>query len=214
MSREQPLVGAVRSAFVVRGLRLRRGCSHYRYAFPVQGVFLDGLERYAIRKIGLSELERIQAKIGRGHTGYSFDTAYADDEVGLIVQGIAEATGRQPDEILQEFAEDLVPTLLDIYGFVIDSSWTFVDFLLRTESVIHKAVRLNAPSAKPPAIQARRIGSDTVAIAYRSERRLCAVAKGIIRGCATHYRTPVVIGEESCMLKGDPDCVLIVSPQT
>ena len=180
----------------------------------MQGIFLDGLERYAIRKIGLSGLERIQAKIGRGHAGYSFDTAYADDEVGLIVQGISEVTGRQPDEILQEFAEDLVPSLLDIYGFVIDPSWTFVDFLLRTESVIHKAVKLNAPSARPPAILARRIGSDAVAITYRSERRLCAVAKGIIRGCATHYRTVVDIAEDRCMLRGDPECVLTVSPQT
>jgi len=61
------------------------------YDFPVQGIFLDGLERYAIREIGLSAVERIQAKIGRTHTRYSFDTAYADNEVGLIVQGVSEA---------------------------------------------------------------------------------------------------------------------------
>jgi len=96
---------------------------------------------------------------------------------------------------------------------VIDPSWTLIEFLLNTESVIHKAVRLNMPTARPPAIQARRIGPDTVAITYRSERRLCAVAKGIIRGCAKHYRTEVAIGEDSCMLQGDPECVLTVSPQ-
>ena len=106
-----------------------------------------------------------------------------------------------------------MPSLIDIYGFVIDPKWTFVDFLLKTELVIHKAVKLNSPAARPPAILARRLGADTVAITYRSERRLCSVAKGIIQGCATHYKTVVDIAEDRCMLRGDPECVLTVSPQ-
>ena len=179
----------------------------------MQGIFLDGLERYAIREIGLSGVERIHAEIGRSRSGYSFDTSYPDDEVGLIVQGVSEATGTAPDAILQQFARDLVPSLIDIYGFVIDPKWTFVDFLLKTELVIHKAVKLNSPAARPPAILARRLGADTVAITYRSERRLCSVAKGIIQGCATHYKTVVDIAEDRCMLRGDPECVLTVSPQ-
>lgn len=40
---------------------------------------------------------------------------------------------------------------------------------------------------------------------------LCPVATGIVRGAAKHYHVEVVIGEERCMLRGDPECVITVS---
>ena len=140
-----------------------------------------------------------------------FDTTYPDGEIVSIVQSVSLANGLPAEEILQQFAEGLVPSLLDVYGFLVSPRWTFVDFLLNTEAVIHKAVRLNTPSAKPPAIVAHKVALDTVTITYRSPRRLCSVAKGIIRGFATHYKVKAAIGEERCMLRGDPECVITVA---
>lgn len=177
----------------------------------VQGIFLDALERYVVRELGQPGLRRIRELTGRAGRTYLFDTSYPDEEITLIVQGITQATGLPADEILQQFAEGLVPSLLDVYGFIVNPSWNFLDFLLNTEGVIHKAVRLNAPSAKPPAIVAQRLDINTVAITYRSPRRLCSVAKGIIRGAATHYQVESAISEERCMLRGDPECVITVS---
>jgi len=177
----------------------------------MQGVFLDALERFVELELGRAELSRLRGLIGRGDQGYAFDTSYPDDHITLMVQGVSEATGRPPDEILEQFAEGLVPSLLDVYGFAIDQSWTLMDFLINTERVIHKAVRLNSRSARPPAIGVKRIGPDSVVITYRSERRLCSVAKGIIRGAATHYRVQVALREECCMLRGDAECVITVS---
>ncbi|MHB8611981.1 MAG: heme NO-binding domain-containing protein [Candidatus Dormibacteraceae bacterium] len=177
----------------------------------MQGIFLDALERFVVQELGETGLLQARALTGRGTNRYVFDATYPDGEMIAIVQSVSDANGLPPEAILQQFAEGLVPSLLDVYGFLVNPNWTFVDFLLNTEAVIHKAVRLNAPSAKPPAILARIAALDTVAITYRSTRRLCSIAKGIIRGSATHYKVKVAISEGRCMLRGDPECVITVA---
>jgi predicted hydrocarbon binding protein len=49
-----------------------------------------------------------------------------------------------------------------------------------------------------------------VLVTYTSERKLCAVAKGIIQGIASHFQERVVIRERECMLKGAPACLISV----
>ena len=180
----------------------------------VQGIFLDAMERFVVRELGETGLRRIRELTGRADHAYVYDTTYPDEELTLIVQGVSQANGLPADEILQKFAEGLVPGLLDVYGFLVNPRWTFMDFLLNTERVVHKAVRLNTPSAKPPAIKVRLLDTDTIAITYRSPRRLCSVAKGIIRGAATHYQTRAEITEGRCMLRGDPECMITVAVKT
>ena len=179
----------------------------------MQGIILDELEKYVGRNLGVAGLSRMRGLTGRSEGGYRFDASYPDEEVHLIVRGVAEATGKPPDLILEEFAEAMVPGLLAVYGFLINPRWSYLEFLVNTESVIHKGVKLNSPSAKPPAIQARRVGDESVEITYRSRRRLCAVAWGILRGAAAHYGVIVTLTDSQCMLRGDPECVITVSAE-
>lgn len=48
-------------------------------------------------------------------------------------------------------------------------------------------------------------------ITYTSRRRLCAVAKGIMRGVGRHYREELTIEETTCMLSGAAACTLIAT---
>jgi hypothetical protein len=166
----------------------------------VQGVIFDELEKYVVRELGQTGLSRIRDLTGRGNGGYQFDKAYPDDELFVMLRGLVEATKRPPQEIVEEFGEVLASSLLDVY-----------EFLLNTELVIHGGVKLNTPGAKPPLIQALRAGPETVKISYRSKRRLCPLARGIIRGAAAHYKVEIVLTEESCMLRGDSECVITVA---
>jgi hypothetical protein len=177
----------------------------------VQGIFLDAMERFVVQELGEAGLHQVRALTGRGDNRYVFDAAYPDGEIITLAQVVSQASGLPPEEILQQFAEGLVPNLLEVFGFLVNRNWTFVDFLLNTETIIHRAVRLNTPSAKPPTILAHMAAPGTVAITYRSPRRLCSVAKGIIRGSATHYKVKAAISEERCMLRGDLECVITVA---
>ncbi len=51
-------------------------------------------------------------------------------------------------------------------------------------------------------------------ISYRSPRKLCALAKGIVRGAAAHYKVDITISEESCMLRGNPECLITVAKES
>lgn len=177
----------------------------------MQGVIYDELEKFIAARLGEPGLTRIRNLTGRGDRGYAFDASYPDDELSTIMRGLVEATGRRPEELVEEFGEAMVPGLIEIYGFLINPRWSFIDFLLNTEDVIHRGVKLNTPNARPPELQAVRNGPDSVTVRYRSKRRLCPLAKGIIRGAASHYHVDIAISEASCMLRGDPECLITVS---
>jgi hypothetical protein len=178
----------------------------------MQGVIFDELEKFVGGQLGEPGLTHIRSLTGRA-AGYEIGANYPDDELNVIVGALLEATGQPPEELIEAFGIALVPGLLAVYGFLINPRWSFVDFLLNAEAVIHRGVRLNTPSAQPPALQCKRQGPDSVTITYRSKRRLCPLAKGIVRGAATHYRVAVAMSEEQCMLRGDPECLITVSEQ-
>ena len=192
-------------------VRRARWVPPLRTIWRVQGIFLDELEKFVVRELGQTGLARVRGLTGRGTSGYRFDASYPDDELKLIIRGLAEATATHPEDLMEQYAEAMVPGLLEVYGFLVDPRWSFIDFLVNTQDVIHKGLKVSSPAAKPPDMQVQRIGAEGVAIFYRSKRRLCPVAKGIIRGAAAHYQVQVVIGEERCMLRGDPECVITVS---
>ena len=177
----------------------------------VQGVIYDELEKFVAARLGEAGLTRIRNLTGRGDRGYDFAATYPDDELSVIMRGLVEATGRPPEELVEDFGVAIVPGLLEIYGFLVNPRWSFMDFLLNTESVIHNGVKLTTPSARPPELEATRNGPDSVTIRYQSKRRLCPLARGIIRGAAAHYRVEVAITEARCMLRGDPECLITVS---
>ena len=177
----------------------------------MQGVIFDELEKYVSQEMGAASLERIRSLTGRDDHGYALGATYPDEELGVIVGAVAAETGRPAQEVIEAFGVALVPGLLEIYGFLINPRWSFMDFLLNTEGVVHRGVRLNSPYAQPPALQTERAGPDSVAITYRSKRALCSLAKGIVRGAAAHYRVEITIVEERCMLRGDPECLITVS---
>jgi hypothetical protein len=179
----------------------------------MQGIILDELDKYVGRELGHAGVSRIRALTGRREGSYRLDGSYPDEEVHLIVRAVAEATGKPPEVVMEQFAEAMVPGLLAVYGFMVNPRWSFLEFLINTEGVIHKGVRLAAPSAKPPEIQAQKAGPESVTILYRSRRRMCSVAKGIIRGAAAHYHVAITITEDKCMHRGDPECVITVTAE-
>src|SRR5262249_34163774 len=89
--------------------------------------------------------------------------------------------------------------------------WKTLDLLENTEKLIHTAVRVGNPGARPPVLSCVRSTLDELQIVYSSERQLCRVAKGIVKGVARHYGETVHITDDACMLRGDPFCALQVT---
>ena len=71
-------------------------------------------------------------------------------------------------------------------------------------------MRRDHPAASPPLLRCVRKAPDEVIIHYGSHRRMCGIAKGIVRGLARQYGEKVSLAEPTCMLKSGAECQLVV----
>lgn len=71
-------------------------------------------------------------------------------------------------------------------------------------------MRATIRGAYPPKLHVQPLNELGVLVSYTSERGLCALLEGLLRGTAAHYGEQVVVEEIQCMHRGDPGCVFSV----
>jgi len=176
----------------------------------VQAVIFAELKKYAETRLGADAWRPLLREAGVTRPLYAPGQDYPDQEAGAIVGVASRKTGLAPDAVLQDYGEFIAPDLVRMYAHIIAPGWRTLDLLEHTEEAIHKAVRRDNPKASPPRLKCARKGPDEVVIHYSSPRRMCGVAKGIVRGLARHYGEKVSLTEPTCMLKGGSECQLVV----
>jgi len=133
---------------------------------------------------------------------------YPDKEFFDIVGAASKTLNRPANDIIEDFGAFIAPDLLGMYAVLIKPAWRTLDVIENTETVIHSVVRVNQAGADPPQLKARRVGPDEIELIYDSPRKLCRLAKGIIRGVAAHFDERIQIVEHGCMLVGAATCVI------
>ncbi len=176
----------------------------------MHGVIFLELKSYVGAKLGASAWDTLLEKAGLAGKIYLPVKEYPDAEALSLVTTACAITGQQPGPLLEDFGEYIVPDLLQFYGGQLDPAWKTLDVIENTEETIHKVVRRRNPGAKPPELRCERTSPREVLIRYSSGRRMCGVAKGISKGLATHFGESVLVKESTCMLKGDPECLISV----
>lgn len=131
---------------------------------------------------------------------------YPDAEAVAMLDGIAKRTGVPLPDVVERFGEFLGPHLFKVAGSAIDPRWSVLDLVENTESLIHSIVRVRNPGATPPVLETLRHDRRHLQLVYTSKRRLCRLARGLVRGIANHLGEAVEIEETSCMHDGDPFC--------
>ncbi|MBV9774893.1 MAG: heme NO-binding domain-containing protein [Gemmatimonadetes bacterium] len=177
----------------------------------MHGIIFAELKKYVDARLGADAWRPLLREAGLGSRIYVPVRTYPDEEVVALVSAASRTTGLAPAAILEDFGEFIAPDLIGMYRSLIRAEWRTLDFIANTEQTIHKVVRLNDSQALPPEIACTRSGSREVVVHYNSPRRMCAVARGIIRGVAAHYGEQVVVTEPRCMHRGDPACEISVA---
>lgn len=176
----------------------------------MHGIIFAELQKYVDAKLGPGKWQVLVKEAGLGSKLYLANQEYPDSEVVALVVTASRLTGLEAAVILEDFGQFIAPDLIGMYRAMIKPDWKTLEVIENTEATVHKAVRLKDPSAKPPELQVTRSGPQEVVITYRSPRKLCAVAKGIAKGLAKHYRETISISESTCMLKGAAACRIAV----
>jgi predicted Ser/Thr protein kinase len=176
----------------------------------MQGLIFLQLQKFAQRQGGAALWERLVREAGVPRKAYAPVRNYPDDELTALVGAANRALNLPVPAILEAFGEFLAPELLRLYERLIDPRWKTLDLLENTDKIMHSAVRVGNPGAKPPVLECIRTTENDLHIIYTSGREMCSLAKGIIRGLARHYDETITVTEEACMLRGDPYCALEV----
>lgn len=172
----------------------------------MHGFIFSELQRFVVESFDQATWRELVRRAGTSTADFKNFLEYPDGDALALVQTASEMTGKDPGEILTSFGAFLGHQLVKVYRPLIDPSWKTLDVLLHTEQTIHRIVRSRNRQARPPVLRFTREGPDEVMLHYASQRKLCALAKGIIHGLAEHYGESVETSDESCMLNGDSEC--------
>lgn len=176
----------------------------------MHGVILTELEKFVTQHHGADAWREVQRRAELPARIYVTSATYPDSDVVALVGAASALTGKPASEVMEAFGEAIVPGLLQVYGRMVKKGWRTLDVLEHTEAAIHTVVRRQPPGAEPPQLSCVRSNPGEVIVTYRSSRRMCAVAKGIIRGIAAHFGERILVQEPQCMLKGAGECRISV----
>ncbi|WP_170977203.1 heme NO-binding domain-containing protein [Halorussus salinisoli] len=178
----------------------------------MHGIVLKGLKDFVTTEYDHEAWQAIQDGAGLEGKVYVPVTEYEDADVLGLVDAASAITGEEVPDLLDAFGRFLVPPLVETYGVHVDEDWTGLELVANVETYIHEALRAKQLSTyTPPALSSEWVGDDRVKVTYDSERELCPLAIGLLRGIESYYDETFEIEEETCMLDGDDECEILVA---
>ncbi len=177
------------------------------------GVIFEFLRDYVIERHGGKETWHALLK-ANGHSVYKqfFPVAeYPDEEIVGLAQSAAEALQLPLPVVLEDFGAFTANQLLDFYHMYANPDWKSFEVIENASGSIHDAVHKHNPDRKPPCIVARRDSNSLLIIHYQSQRQLCDVVKGIVRGLGERFGESLSLRETQCMHNGAEKCIIEVS---
>lgn len=136
---------------------------------------------------------------------------YDDGELTALVGGISRAQGASADEVVRGFGRVALPALAARYPEFLTPHASVKPFLLTLDRVIHREVAKIYPGAAPPKMWFDDPGEGALVLHYSSERKLCAMAEGMIEGAAAHFGEAVSMEHPRCMKSGAEHCTIVAT---
>lgn len=174
----------------------------------MKGIIFNLLERAVAAEHGEDAWDDVLDAAGSDGV-HSAVGQYPDEELLAIVSAAADLLGLTPRDALQWLGTSAIPMLAEAYPAFFAQAPELRLFLTSLNDVIHSEVRKLYPGAIVPSFGFDS-GENTLAMTYRSPRSMCDLAVGFARGAAAHYGERVEVGQPSCRLEGDDECVVVV----
>jgi hypothetical protein len=175
----------------------------------MHGIVFSELQKFVVSKHAHAGWKAVTEKAGLAHQVYLAAGQYPDSEIVSLVTAASAMTGEEPFQIVEAFGEFLAPSLLKMYGHLLNPNWKSLDIIEHTEGVVHAVVRTSDMNALPPNLRTRRAEPDTVILVYDSPRKMCAMAVGIGKGLARHFNETLSVHQTQCMHKGGQSCEIV-----
>jgi len=175
----------------------------------MKGIVFNLLNDMVENKFGMATWDQILASTGLDGVYVSVGT-YPDEELLALVNAASSLTNTPPIDLVRSFGEFMIGGFKKNHSLFFDQHDNLRDFLLSVDQVIHVEVRKLHPEAILPEFQYDSSNKYELTMIYRSARKLCALAEGLILGAAREYDEPIQLSHETCMHHGAGSCELKV----
>ena len=174
----------------------------------MKGIVFTVFNQLVEEKFGLSTWDNVIEKSKTSTQGsYTAAATYDDSEIFALVGALSQETKIPANDLVAAFGEYLFHKLAAKYPHFLKGV-DFKKFLLSIEHVIHIEVKKIYPDAGLPTFAYETPSSDELIMTYRSPRKLCQLAEGLIKGASSHFSAQYTLKHETCMHKGADECRL------
>lgn len=172
----------------------------------MKGVVFNLFEQLVVRDFGedtwdvlldASELDGVYTSLG----------SYADEDLAKLVSAAADALSMPADDVVVWFGRNALPLFAERYPQLFEPHASTRSFILTLNDIIHPEVRKLYPGIDVPEFDFD-LRDEGLVMGYRSPRKLCSFAEGLLLGAADHYGEQLTIEQPLCMKRGDVQCVL------
>lgn len=179
----------------------------------MKGIVFNYLEDFVEKALGDFVWDEIIVELGLTDESKLFVSPemYPDADLLNIVVKICERANLEADDGVHMFGEFLIQAFKKDYPLFFEQAETAKQFLKMVDQVIHVEVKKIHYNATPPEFEYFGDEPFSLGMIYHSDRGLCSLAKGMIKGLAKLYSEKIVLEETMCTKKGHKNCTFLMT---
>lgn len=139
--------------------------------------------------------------------------SYPDGDLARIVAAASAALGLHSQEIVRWVGRKALPQFRARFPHFFTPHTQTRPFVLTLNDIIHPEVRKLYPGADVPEFEFDTSSPDVLIMHYRSHRKMCAFAQGLVEGASAHFGENVIFTHAQCMHEGADECIFHISFQ-
>jgi len=180
----------------------------------MKGIVFNVLESMVIEKAGMEGWDQLLSTVEPDSLGiYTAGKSYSDEELMALVAAASEQFSIPVPDLVQAFGDYLFDQLARKYPVFLEQEPDFFGFLGSVHDVIHVEVRKLYDEPSLPEFSIQQLAGNTMVMEYRSPRKLCMLAEGLIAGAARHYGVKYQLEHSVCMHKGADHCQFLITQE-
>jgi hypothetical protein len=173
----------------------------------MKGVVFDILRDMVEEHYGLEGWQAILDASGSNGI-YVASKTYDDSELMGLVASASKITQIPSDDLIFAFGEYMVSGFHQRFPHFFIEAESFIKFLVSVDKIIHVEVRKLYPDAGLPTFDYCDEEPTKLTMIYKSPRKLCRLAEGLISGSAKHFNQNYELTHDVCMHTNSDHCEL------
>jgi len=180
----------------------------------MKGVVFIAFNQMVEDQSGIDTWERLLETVTPLSGGvYTSVENYPDSELFSMVEALSKIVGIPIPTLIEQFGAYMFGVLNKKYPLFSKQQKDFFSFIKSIDGVIHQEVKKLYDNPNLPNLDCKEIDPNTLAVTYRSPRKLCFLAEGLIRGAAKHYQVNYSLSHDLCMHDGHDRCLLMLTTE-